>query len=125
MLLEARMPTILVVEDDPVSREALGGILTGRGWIVAEAATLAAGLAGLEPEPTCVILDLMLPDGDGSMILHAARSSGLKTRFVVTTGVDDPNRLQALARLEPDALLQKPVAFEDLYQACLGPGSGV
>jgi CheY-like chemotaxis protein len=114
-------PRMLVVEDDPTTRDALRGIFTLKGWEVVAAGTVADGLVGLEPPPDCVILDLMLPDGDGLAILEAARSSGRATRVVVTTGVEDPARLVALATLAPDAVLYKPIVLEALCEACLGP----
>jgi DNA-binding response OmpR family regulator len=36
-----------------------------RGWEVQSASTLQDGIALLDSKPDCVILDLMLPDGDG------------------------------------------------------------
>lgn len=118
---EPPAPRILVVEDDQASRVALVALFARRGWAVSFAGTVAEGLAMLRPPPDCVLLDLMLPDGGGEAILAAARAGGLTTRVVVTTGLEDPDRLDAVARLGPDSMLPKPVALEALWRACGDP----
>src|SRR4051794_7341605 len=80
---------VLIVEDHGPSRRALAAILRCRGCTVVEAATVAAGLAALEPEPDCAVIDLMLPDGEGESVIRAIRSRGLKTCVVVCTGTGD------------------------------------
>jgi CheY-like chemotaxis protein len=111
---------VLVVEDDRVSRRALSRLFAARGWIVAEAATLAEGFEALDPPPSCIVLDLMLPDGDGAELLRHVRATGLPSRVVVATGIEDQRRLQALARLRPDSLIRKPIDFDDLCRDCDG-----
>ena len=54
-------PTLLVVDDDPYTRMALGAMFARRGWHVLLAATQAEGLTFLDPAPHCLILDLNLP----------------------------------------------------------------
>ena len=39
-----------------------------------------------EPEPCFLILDLMLPDGDGVAVLEGVRQRGLRTLVAVCTG---------------------------------------
>src|SRR4051794_3761034 len=76
-------PRLLVVDDDPCTRMALHALFTRRGWEVALASTVAAGLAGLVPSPHCVILDLMLPDGGGEAILREVRANHPRTMVAV------------------------------------------
>jgi len=114
---------ILVVEDDLAARSALRELLQRRGCEVAEAASTAEALMHLEPRPDCVVLDLMLPDRGGELLLWKVRSEKLPVRVVVTTASRDPVRLEAVRRLKPDALLEKPVDLEELYRACAGETS--
>jgi len=109
---------VLVVEDERMAREALQIILASRGWIVSKAATVAEGLAQLDPPPDCIILDLDLPDGPGEVVLRRVREDNLTTRVTITTGCDDAARLDAVARLKPECLLRKPVNIEALLAAC-------
>jgi DNA-binding response OmpR family regulator len=110
--------SLLVVEDDPTTRKALRKYFQFKGWEVRTASTVAEGLDQLEPPPDCVILDLMLPDENGEVLLRRIREGRLPTRVAVCTGIDDPDRLEALASLEPDALLRKPFEMADVCLAC-------
>jgi len=61
----------LVVEDVPVMRFYLRAALERAGVVVTVAANLREARQALRqtPDPTCVILDLELPDGDGLELL--------------------------------------------------------
>lgn len=109
---------LLLVEDHSPTRTAMRRILAMRGWEVVEAGTIAEGLAGLDPPPRCLVLDLMLPDGDGETILRKVRMEEMPTRVVVNTGTNDPARLTEVSYLRPDALLQKPIDVEGLCREC-------
>src|SRR4051812_484712 len=66
-------PRLLVVEDDPTTSLALKVLFTRRGWEVAVASSVAEGLVLVDQLPACIILDVMLPDGDGTAILRKVR----------------------------------------------------
>ena len=108
---------VLVVDDDQMNAAALRIILTRRGCEVKVAFTLADALALIDEVPNIVLLDLMLPDGDGAVILSRMRGNGQPGRVVVMTAVTDPERLSATCHLKPDALLQKPFELRDLMRA--------
>ena len=109
---------LLVVEDDPTTRKALRKYFQLKGWDVRTASTVAEGLAQLEPPPDCVILDLMLPDEGGEVVLRKIREGRLPTRVAVCTGSNDRRLLEAVVTLGPDALLVKPVAMAEICLAC-------
>jgi DNA-binding response OmpR family regulator len=109
---------MLIVEDREGTRRALRGIFRPEGYELLTAATLAVGLALLDPPPCWIILDLMLSDGPGEDLLRTLRATGHPSRVVVCTGNSDPARLDAVRRLRPDASLQKPVDVGDLTGAC-------
>jgi CheY-like chemotaxis protein len=60
-------PSVLIIDDDSNSREALAELLADEGYVVAAAANGAEGLAYLRSgQPAHVILlDLMMPGVDG------------------------------------------------------------
>ncbi|GAA2402191.1 DNA-binding response regulator [Catellatospora methionotrophica] len=72
------MPLVLVVEDDPAIRDALGNALTVAGYAVQTVGTALQGLKSLTSErserPDLVILDLGLPDLDGADALRMMRA---------------------------------------------------
>jgi DNA-binding response OmpR family regulator len=111
-------PRLLIVEDDRATRSALARLFTLKGWEVATAGTVAGGMEALETRPDCVVLDLMLPDGLGTEALERIRATSSPTRVVICTGCVVEEILDKVRRLEPDALLTKPVAIEALIAAC-------
>jgi len=118
---------MLVVEDDPTTCDLLRAIFAHLGWQVAVASTVAEGLSLLDPPPDLLVLDLTLPDGDGTDLLRHVRTAHLPTRVAVTTG-HDPALLSAVSSLRPDALLQKPIEVADVcraYDARMGQGDMV
>jgi DNA-binding NtrC family response regulator len=57
---------ILIVDDDKTMRWTMAQALQSWGYVVAEAGTVADGLAAFDLEqPTVVLLDINLPDGSG------------------------------------------------------------
>lgn len=111
---------MLLVEDHPGTRALLRKMLTLCGWEVSEAATVAEGLAQLDPPPDCLLLDLNLPDGHGEVILRKVRVEQFPTRVVVSTGLNDPARLSEVSYMRPDAVLGKPIDSEGLRTICVG-----
>jgi CheY-like chemotaxis protein len=115
----AEIPTkgsVLLVEDDAVSASALRTILTRLGWKVTEAPTIRDARASLHQPFQVVVLDLMLPDGDGASVLRQIREAKLNCRVAVTTGVSDPRRLDILSTLKPDLVLRKPIDVQQLLR---------
>ena len=107
---------LLIVEDDPAMREVWRVIFSNRGWDVALATTAAEGLALLGTPPDYLILDLLLPDQGGEVILRRIWDADLKTRVAVTTAADDPNLLSEVRALKPEAVFQKPVNVADVWR---------
>jgi DNA-binding response OmpR family regulator len=105
-----------LVEDDPVTRKALGKILSRHGLDVLLAQNLAEATTLIEHDLEYVVLDLMLPDGDGIILLRAIREVGRPIRVAVTTGSIQRARIESVRLLNPDVLLFKPIALEDLFR---------
>ena len=113
------MPNVLIVEDHEHTRQLLSKVFAKHGWQVRGAGSVADGLAALAPRPNCLIVDLNLPDGDGTDLLRKARSDlGPNTIVVVITALSDPARLAQAAALRPDLMIQKPFDWEILWRYC-------
>jgi CheY-like chemotaxis protein len=108
---------VLIVEDDPTSAMAMRSILTRKGCDVLVAINLAQGLELLEQRPTHVLLDLMLPDGQGVEILRRLREMNSAVKVVVTTAANDANLLREVHLLSPHRILKKPIDLVDLLNA--------
>ena len=101
---------VLVVEDDPVQRDALADVLELRGYEVDRAANgwEALELAIARP-PSLILLDLNLPIMDGWEVLHALKGSGTLRNvpvLVLTGDRDAPNTMSLVSKpCDPDQLL--------------------
>jgi DNA-binding NarL/FixJ family response regulator len=91
---------VLIVDDHPLTREALAGLLSANGFEVigqasggAEAIELAAGL-----HPGLVILDLTMPEMDGLEALPRLREAAPDAAIVVLTASEDDTNLLAAIR---------------------------
>ncbi len=91
------MPFVLVVEDDPAIRSALIRSLGERGHAVASAADAMSGLReAVESRPDLVVLDLGLPDLDGTEMLRMLRAVSQVPVIVATARDDDQSVVRAL-----------------------------
>jgi DNA-binding response OmpR family regulator len=75
---------------------------------VFEAGTVADAMAGLAQRPDWILLDVMLPDGDGTQVLRRVMSDGLSSKVCVVTGCG-PARLEEVHALGPEAVFTKPL----------------
>jgi DNA-binding response OmpR family regulator len=98
-----------VVEDDPESYNALSKILKHVGYDTLGAATLAEGITLLDQTPRFVVLDLLLPDGNGKDLLKQIRARQLPIKVAIITGTADKAMLEETRLLKPDALFLKPL----------------
>jgi DNA-binding response OmpR family regulator len=88
---------LLIVEDDDRIRSLLIKALRERGHVVASAATGMSGLnLAVEGRPDLVVLDLGLPDVDGSQVLAMLRAVSEVPVIVATARDDDPSLVGAL-----------------------------
>jgi two-component system OmpR family response regulator/two-component system response regulator QseB len=107
--MAAAKPRVLVVEDDQESYNALSKILKHVGYDTLGAPTLAEGIALLDKSPRFVVLDLILPDGNGKDLLKHIRVQKLPIKVAIITGTADKAMLDETRVLEPDALFLKPL----------------
>jgi DNA-binding response OmpR family regulator len=116
------VPTILLVEDDPVLRTFLADNLTADGYAMLVAGTLRDGLRELEYQrPDLAIVDLGLPDGTGLELIGRARAAdGVASRLdpsvplVVLSGRGgELDRIRGLER-GADDFVAKPFSYPEL-----------
>jgi len=111
---------VLVVEDDPSSRSALGFLLNRAGFEVLLAESLAQAFAavrgGAAKSPDSIVLDLMLPDGDGVQLLEHVRNQYPQIRIIIATGVLDSTWLKRVESFGPVSILRKPIMMSELLK---------
>jgi two-component system, OmpR family, response regulator PrrA len=88
---------VLIIEDDPRIRPLVINALTERGHAVSSAATGMTGLtAAIDGQPDLVVLDLGLPDVDGTQVLSMLRAVSDVPVIVATARDDDPSLVACL-----------------------------
>jgi DNA-binding response OmpR family regulator len=110
----APVAQVLLVEDDPTIRTALLRGLGERGHAVDSAPTAMAGLQhALTHRPDIVVLDLGLPDLDGTTVLKMLRGAS-RVPVVVATARDDEREIVAVLDAGADDYLVKPFSAAQL-----------
>jgi FixJ family two-component response regulator len=91
-------PVVFVVDDDIRIRQSLEMRIPGAGWAVETFATAKEFLARKRPNsPSCLILDLNLPDITGLDVQRCvAEDGGTMPVIFVTTCADVPSAVQAM-----------------------------
>lgn len=109
------MTGLLLVEDDEVIGGAIAEELGPRGFEIRWAKTAEEGLKGAsEGVPDIIVLDRILPDGDGLDVLRALRARGDRTPALVLSALDRVDQRVEGLRAGGDDYLVKPFAFEEL-----------
>ena len=104
------MASVLVIEDDQRIREALARGLAEAGHAVRTEATGGAALAAVVGwQPDVVVLDLGLPDLDGSDVLRMLRGVSA-VPVIVATARDDEAQIIDLLDAGADDYVVKPYA---------------
>ncbi len=110
-------PLVLVVDDDRDLCDGLWDLLRERGFRVSLAHEIAHAAELINQSPfQVVLLDLRMPDGDGSEFLRVVRAANPRSRVMVITGQrDDGGRLSLeLVAHGADAVCFKPFNLPSL-----------
>jgi two-component system, OmpR family, response regulator len=106
---------LLVVDDEATIRELLSGSLRLVGFEVMTAASGAEAVrAAASGRPDLVLLDVMMPDGDGFETLRRIRSGGADVPVIFLTARDEePDRVTGFA-VGGDDYVTKPFSLNEL-----------
>jgi two-component system copper resistance phosphate regulon response regulator CusR len=112
-------PRVLVVEDEQKTRESLVEGLRLEAWHVAACESGAEAMSLVDREAfDLVVLDWMLPDGDGIDVLRRIRSHGAQTPVLMLTARSTLNDRVIGLDSGADDYLGKPFAFAELLARC-------
>jgi PAS domain S-box-containing protein len=116
-------PTVLVVDDDSVSRHVLMRALSEAGIgavAVEDGAQALAKVAG--PLPSLILLDLVMPPPDGYQVLRALRSmpSTREIPVVVLTSLDSEEEVARAFGAGADDFVRKPFRADELVARIRG-----
>jgi DNA-binding NtrC family response regulator len=113
-------PTVLLVEDDEDTLFAMDKLLTRAGYLVLTAGS-GHDAIGMVEQPLApidvVLLDVHLPDVEGSALGARMRELKPALPIVVCTGQAEPEEVAALVRLGAVQYFRKPVGADELLTA--------
>jgi DNA-binding response OmpR family regulator len=108
------MPSVVIIEDEQRIRELVARVLADRGHDVETSSTAMGGLqAVVRSAPDLVILDMGLPDLDGSELLKMIRAVTDVPIIVATARSEDRDIVRTLDAGADDYLV-KPFSVEQL-----------
>lgn len=105
---------VLLVEDDETTRQSVSANLTAHGYHVGEAADVRSAMASWEAaRPDVILLDLGLPDGDGSVLIRRVRRDATTPILVLSARDAEPDKVAAL-EAGADDFVTKPFGLPEL-----------
>jgi len=108
------MTRVLVIDDEPSILRALRINLTARNYEVSTASDGTSGLAAVSRErPDAVILDLGLPDMDGTQVIHGVRGWSATPIIVLSVWGAEHQKVAALDA-GADDYVTKPFGMDEL-----------
>ena len=121
------MPTILIVDDDPHIREVIRFALQKAGFATLEAENGAQALTRFqEANPDLVVLDIVMPELDGTEVCKALRRISTVPIVFLSSRDDEVDRILGL-ELGGDDYVTKPFSPRELtarVRAILRRGKG-
>ncbi len=118
---------LLIVDDHPVVREGLAGMLTGQPdfAVVGEAKDGAEGAAlDARLEPDVVLMDLRMPEMDGVSAIQAIREKRPSANILVLTTYDSDADIVRAIEAGATGYLLKDTPREELFRAVRAAAKG-
>ena len=112
--------TVLVVDDEPVNRMVLEGVLPDHVRVItADSGISALKAAAGEPRPDVILLDVMMPDISGLEVLRYIRREPelASIPVIILSAKSMPGDIKTGIEAGASMYLTKPVGFQDLKQA--------
>ena len=107
---------ILVVEDDADLREIIVRSLEQERYVVSQASTYRFALQKIEDyDYDCILLDIMLPDGNGLDLLDELQSLGKRVSVIILSAKDSIEDKVKGLDLGADDYLPKPFHLAELH----------
>ncbi len=107
-------PHLLLVEDDVPTRRSVAANLAAHGYRIDEAGDVAAALERWESaRPDLIVLDLGLPDLDGSAVVRRVRRDATTPILILSARGDERDKVAAL-EAGADDYVTKPFGLDEL-----------
>jgi DNA-binding NarL/FixJ family response regulator len=110
---------VLLIEDHTSFREALAHVFDGEPdfFVVAEAGSFAEASRMLDDGVDLAVIDLGLPDGDGTELIRRLRRTNRQCPTLVLTASLDPSSLARAVEAGAAGVMHKSSALDDIVAA--------
>lgn len=115
--MDRQSSLISIVEDDSSVRRALGRMIESLGFKVKLFASASDYLNESHPDPTCLILDLVMPGMNGFELLVELQETHRSVPTVIISAYDNLDYLEKARSLGAIAFLRKPCDENALLDA--------
>ncbi|HWS15095.1 MAG TPA: sigma-54 dependent transcriptional regulator, partial [Candidatus Methylomirabilis sp.] len=106
---------VLVVDDDPAFSQFTRNLLVDKGMRVVIATSKAEGMEAFERHhPSCVVLDIFLPDGSGVDLIKPMRAVSKSIPIVMVSGQGDVDEVVRAMKEGASDYVKKPFQGEEL-----------
>lgn len=116
------MPSVLVVDDDPDSRDVLSDLLELKGVRV-----LAKGVNGHDAaqkfsqhKPDLVLMDMMMPNFDGMYGLEHIKNIDSNAKIIMITADQSQTMRDKINRYSNTKIIAKPIDIDELVKMIMG-----
>lgn len=109
-----KLPSVLIIDDDMVSREVMATILTMSGYLVQTASDGAESLALLDAEslhPEVILMDTQMPGLSGAALIEQLRARSTATIYAISGSQAPDTVIRGV-----DGFLMKPIGPEALQR---------
>ncbi len=106
---------ILIVEDEPSLREIIQQFLEKERYVVETAATFREAIQKISLyDYECILLDIMLPDGDGLTLLQELKKLNKQENVIIISAKDSVDDKVTGLELGADDYMAKPFHLSEL-----------
>ena len=119
--------SILIVEDHPLVREGLNAVLSYEHdfCVVGEAENGVQAVLQYEKlQPDIVLMDLLMPEMDGSEAIRIIHNKNPEQKIIILTSVDNIKILQAVVRAGASGYVSKNAKASELIKTIRAVYSG-
>ncbi len=111
-------PSVYVVDDDIIIREALTALLENEGFVVQACPSAQGFLDSYQPgSPSCLLLDLDMPDTSGLELQNHLVERGINIPIIFLTGQASVAKTIQAFRNNAFDFLEKPATEMELLQS--------
>lgn len=111
---------LMVVEDEPMLRELLVDVLSGHGYTAVTAGNGREAVEQYAKEKeriSLVILDMIMPEMDGTATFRALRSVNPSLKILISSGFSQDRSVQQLLSEGASGFIAKPYQTDELLKA--------